>query len=95
MFASSGLLNVMLYAYTRPSLLPHDPEFNDGTSMEKFHEGALDELEYASNFQDPAGSASRPYSMNSDSADFDGQPSGQHDHRRSGHGPATVGGLDD
>jgi len=50
-FSSSGFLNVILYAYTRPSLLPRDPAGNDEATTDKFPDSdpVLEGLEYASN----------------------------------------------
>lgn len=84
-FASSGFLNVILYVYTRPSLLSRDPAEDDETEIDKFpdSEVALDELEYAENHlhdvESTAGSQSRLDRINTREAE---QGESIHDLRR-------------
>jgi len=42
-FASSGMLNVLLYSYTRPSLLPNQSGMDETSSIEKINDTRLDD----------------------------------------------------
>jgi hypothetical protein len=94
-FASSGLLNTVLYAYTRPSLLPHDPE-DDLTADEKGPPtGGLNTEFQTVDYEASVGSHSRPVSMHTSHGVESSRNSnhGQSDRRNSS--VPGAGGLED